>query len=388
MKIELLPTAKLRVNPDNPRVIRDERFAKLVQSIREFPKMLEIRPIVVNADMMVLGGNMRLRACQEAGLKKVPVIRADELTEDEQRRFIIADNVAFGEHDWDTLANWDAEELVEWGLEIPDFSTKKEVVEDDYEVPDVIETDIVLGDLFEIGRHRLLCGDSTGAENVARLMDGAKPNLMVTDPPYGVGYDPEWRAEAGVNKNREKMGKVKNDDRADWRESYELAPCSVVYVWHDGRHAKTVQESIEACGFVVRNQIIWAKDRFALSRGNYHWQHEPCWYAVKKGQGAHFIGERNNSTLWEINSRDDGGHGHGTQKPVECMARPIRNHAGDVYDPFLGSGTTMVAAHQLDRTCFGMELDPKYCQVIIDRMSNLDPTLEIKRNGQPYPPEQ
>lgn len=122
MKIELLPTAKLRVNPDNPRVIRDERFAKLVQSIREFPKMLEIRPIVVNAEMMVLGGNMRLRACQEAGLKKVPVIRADELTEDEQRRFIIADNVAFGEHDWDTLANWDAEELTEWGLGIPDFT--------------------------------------------------------------------------------------------------------------------------------------------------------------------------------------------------------------------------------------------------------------------------
>ena len=378
----------IRPNPDNPRVIRDEKFQKLKRSIEEFPKMMSLRPIIIDADGVVLGGNMRLRALQDLGYKEVPdewVRRAEELTDDEKRRFVIADNVGFGEWAWDALANeWDAEDLEAWGLDLPEFIEEiKEAEDDGFEMPDEVHTDIVPGDLFEIGPHRLLCGDSTNADDVPKLLGGKKPLLMVTDPPYGVEYDPEWRKEAGINKNAAKMGKVSNDSRADWREAWSIAPASVAYVWHAGRYASIVAESLEVCDFEIRNQIIWAKDNFALSRGAYHWQHEPCWYAVKKGAKSYWIGDRSQSTLWQINSREDKGHGHGTQKPVECMARPLKNHEGDVYDPFLGSGTTMVSAHQLGRICYGMEIDPKYCQVIVDRMRKLDPDIEIKRNGVP-----
>ena len=378
----------IRPNPDNPRVIRDEKFQKLKRSIEEFPKMMSLRPIVIDADGVVLGGNMRLRALQDLGYKEVPdewVRRAEELTDDEKRRFVIADNVGFGEWAWDALANeWDAEDLEAWGLDLPEFIEEiKEAEDDGFEMPDEVHTDIVPGDLFEIGPHRLLCGDSTNADDVSKLLGGKKPLLMVTDPPYGEEYDPEWRKEAGINKNAAKMGKVSNDSRADWREAWSIAPASVAYVWHAGRLASIFAESLEVCDFEIRNQIIWAKDNFALSRGAYHWQHEPCWYAVKKGAKSYWIGDRSQSTLWQINSREDKGHGHGTQKPVECMARPLKNHEGDVYDPFLGSGTTMVSAHQLGRICYGMEIDPKYCQVIVDRMRKLDPDIEIKRNGVP-----
>lgn len=386
--------SEIHINPSNPRIIKDERFKKLVKSIDEFPKMMALRPIIIDADGMILGGNMRFKALKELKYKDIPdewVKRASELTDEEKQRFIIEDNVPFGEWDWDTLANeWDAEQLTEWGLEIPDFAVNKEVTEDDYEVPDEIKTDIVLGDLFEIGQHRLLCGDSTNADDVEKLLGGKEPYLMVTDPPYGVNYDAHWRLEAGVTKLSQKRseGKVTNDDRSDWTETWALSPSKVVYVWHGALHSSVVAENLQKCDFQIRSQIIWAKNAIVMGRGNYHWKHEPCWYAVKKGSKGNWAGDHKQSTIWEIQkchttqgSADDGKTSHSTQKPVECMARPIRNHDGDVYDPFLGSGTTMVAAHQLNRKCYGMEIDPKYCQVIVDRMKKLDPALEIKRNG-------
>jgi DNA modification methylase len=225
--------------------------------------------------------------------------------------------------------------------------------------------------------HRLMCGDSTSAEDVERLLDGAKPLLMVTDPPYGVEYDPAWRARAGINKNDGKMGVVANDGRIDWREAWALFRGDVAYVWHAGRHASAVQDSLASEGLVVVAQVIWNKDRFALSRGDYHWKHEPCWYAVRAGASHHWAGARDQSTVWDVPRADDSGHGHGTQKPVECMARPIRNHEGDVYDPFLGSGTTMVAAEQLGRPCYGMEIEPKYVAVALERLADmgLEPRL-------------
>ena len=192
MKIEKVKTSTLKLNPANPRTIKDEKFAQLVRSVRDFPQMLEIRPIVVNNKMEVLGGNMRLRACIEAGLIEVPIIRADDLTDDQQREFIIKDNVGFGEWNWEALANeWDAAELSDWGLDVPDFAAggHGEVQEDDYEVPDEIETDIVSGDLFEIGPHRLLCGDSAKAEDVARLMNGVKADMVFTDPDFSMSFD-------------------------------------------------------------------------------------------------------------------------------------------------------------------------------------------------------
>jgi DNA modification methylase len=227
-----------------------------------------------------------------------------------------------------------------------------------------------LGDLWILGEHRLLCGDSTSRADVALLLGGAVPYVMVTDPPYGVDYDPAWRARAKVNLNQGKLGKVQNDDRADWQEAWRLFPGAVAYVWHAGRRASEVQESLTAAGFETVSQIIWAKDRLVLSRGDYHWQHEPCWYCVREGNQHQWHGDRSQTTLWTIPGREDSGHGHGTQKPVDCMQRPMLNNSspGDgVYDPFVGSGTSIIAATQCGRRCFAMEIDPGYVDVAVQR---------------------
>jgi DNA modification methylase len=191
---------------------------------------------------------------------------------------------------------------------------------------------------------------------------------MVTDPPYGVEYDPEWRHRAGVN-NSKRIGKVSNDERADWREAWALFPGDIAYIWHGALHAVTVANSLEACGFTIRAQIIWAKERLVIGRGDYHWQHEPAWYAVR--DKGHWMGDRKQTTLWSISSRlQDSETVHGTQKPVECMRRPMINNSqiGDViYDPFLGSGTTLIAAASTKRICLGMEIDPAYVDVMVRR---------------------
>jgi DNA modification methylase len=221
-----------------------------------------------------------------------------------------------------------------------------------------------------MGGHRLICGDSTSKDDVDALLAGVSPHLMVTDPPYGVSYDPAWRKRAGVNLNPRKLGKVVNDDQDDWREAWALFPGSVGYIWHASLHTSEVKQSLEASGFDMRAQLIWAKDRFAFSRGHYHWQHEPCWYAVRGTSGAHWSGDRKQSTVWTINARDDDGHGHGTQKPVECMRRPIENNSSPgqaIYDPFSGSGTTIIAAEMTGRFCFAIEIDPAYVDVAVMR---------------------
>lgn len=391
----MIKISKLKLNPGNPRKIVEAKMDALKKSIHDFEKMMALRPIVVDEDYTVLGGNMRLQALKQLGYKEIPdewIKVAEGLTEDQKREFIIKDNVGFGEWDWDMLANeWDVEQLADWGLDIPDWGTQAEAHEDDYEMPDEIQTDIVPGDLIEIGEHRLLCGDSVNADDVQKLLGGKEPYLMVTDPPYGVNYDPTWRHAAGII-NSSRVGKVSNDGISDWSDAWALVPCKVAYVWHGGKHTSSVQASLEKCEFEIRAQIIWNKQQMVFSRGDYHWKHEPCWYAVKKGNKGNWGGDRKQTTVWDIQSilqsskvkKEDDAQVHGTQKPVECMARPIGNHDGDVYDPFLGSGTTMVAAHQLNRKCYGMEIDPKYCQVIIDRMLKLDPGVEVKINGKEY----
>jgi len=227
-----------------------------------------------------------------------------------------------------------------------------------------------------------MCGDSTSPEDVAALLDGAKPGIMVTDPPYGVEYDADWRNEAkrpdGTPYGASATGEVSNDDRADWSEAYRLFPGNVVYVWHAGRHASEVQRTLESADFEIRNQVIWSKNVAPISRGHYHWKHEPCWYAVRKGKTAHWIGDRKQTTLWEIDKPHKSETGHSTQKPVECMARPMRNHdAPVVYDPFAGSGTSLVAAAQEGRRCLAMEIEPGYVAVILERLQGmgLEPRL-------------
>jgi DNA modification methylase len=240
------------------------------------------------------------------------------------------------------------------------------------EIPSEVETRCQPGDLWALGEHRLLCGDSTKAIDVRRLMGSEIPRLMVTDPPYGVDYDPKWRNAAAAKGliafAARREGTVSNDDRVSWAEAWKMFPGSVIYCWHADRHASEVAADLAEAGFEIRNQIIWRKPRFVISRGHYHWQHEPCWYAVRKDANAGWKGDRSQSTVWDIALTTDGQKtDHGTQKPVECMLRPIKNHEGDVYDPFLGSGTTIMAAETLGRRCFAMEVDPGYCDVALTR---------------------
>ena len=385
----MIKVSSLKKNPENPRQIRDEKFEKLKASIQEFPQMMALRPMIVDETNTVLGGNMRLNAIKALGMTEIPdewVKRSDELTDEEKKRFVITDNSSFGEYDWAAIANeWSDLPLADWGLDVPGFEEIETEGDADAEpqIDKAAEVNkkwkVKRGDLWQIGEHRLLCGDSTKKEDVEKVLGGAKPNLMVTDPPYGVNYDPSWRVEAGISKNTDKMGKVTNDDNADWTEAWLLSPSSVAYVWHDGLQASIVQASLEIASFELRSQIVWAKDRMALSRGDYHWKHEPCWYAVRKGETSKRNEDRTQTTLWEIVAREDSGHGHGTQKPLEGMARPIRNHEGDVYEPFAGSGTTIVASQNLGRKCYAIELNPDYCAVILERMQTAFPDIEIKR---------
>lgn len=236
-------------------------------------------------------------------------------------------------------------------------------------VPAVSETAVTRpGDIWCLGPHRLVCGDCTVSETVRALLEDRKPHLMVTDPPYGVNYDPEWRHQRALS-NSSRTGKVANDDKADWAAAWALFPGNIAYVWHAALQTPTVASSLEREGFAIRAQIIWAKERLVIGRGDYHWQHEPCWYAVRtKG---HWTGDRKQTTLWTIPSGgQDTETAHGTQKPVECMRRPMLNNSapGDcIYEPFLGSGTTLIAAEATARVCLAVELDPRYADVAVRR---------------------
>ena len=229
------------------------------------------------------------------------------------------------------------------------------------------------GQVWEVGRHRLMCGDATRKQDVEQILAGNVPLLMVTDPPYGVNYDPAWRQGLVPNHPQQgAIGAVTNDDRAEWRDAWILYPGDVAYVWSaPGFLQALAGANLLFADFEIRTQIIWAKSSFVIGRGHYHYQHEVCWYAVKKGRTGNWLGDRSQATIWTIDRPVRNDTGHATQKPVECMARPIRNHAGDVYDPFLGFGTTMVAAEQLGRICYGMEIEPKYVAVTLERMAGM-----------------
>jgi DNA modification methylase len=327
----------------------------------------------VDEDNIVLGGNMRLKACKEAGLKEVYIVKADNLTEEQKQEFIVKDNVGFGEWDWDSLANeWDVEKLEEWGLDLPiDLTVEElEAEEDDFDVPEGgIETDIVLGDLFEIGEHRLLCGDSVNTQHIDKLLNGSKIDLLFTDPPYNVSF----------NGRSGKFDVIENDDLAtedfdkfieEFAQTVHTLQIPIKYIWCNWKFYGTLQKHFElnAC-------IVWAKNVFGLGRGYRH-QHEFCFFEGKLDEGIN-----NESDLWEI--KKDTKYMHPTQKPVELSARALNNHknAKNILDLFGGSGSTLAGIHQLKRVGYVMELDPKYCQVIVDRMKKLDPTLIIKKNG-------
>jgi DNA modification methylase len=382
MKINLI-----KPNPNNPRIIKDDKFKKLVQSIKDFPQMLELRPIVIDENNIVLGGNMRLKACQELGLKDVPTIYAKDLTEDQKKEFIIKDNVGFGEWNWDDLANdWDETKLVEWGLDLPiSFGEVLEAEEDDFEVPEGgIETDIVLGDLFEIGEHRLLCGDSTLTDTFDKLMSGEKADMCVTDPPYNVAYEGKTKEALTIDNDS-----MSNDDFYTFLYEFYTALSTAVkkggaiYVWHASSEIINFGKAMVDAGWLLKQQLIWVKNSMVMGRQDYQWKHEPCLYGWLKGDSHKWYSDRKQTTVIEWDRPSRNGE-HPTMKPIGLFSYQIENSSkqGDiVIDAFGGSGTTMVACEQLKRKARVIEFDPKYCQVIIDRMKKLDPTLIIKRNG-------
>jgi DNA modification methylase len=374
-QIQITAITELRLNQDNPRVIKDDKFKKLVKSIQEFPQMLEIRPIVVNDEMVVLGGNMRLKACIEAGLKEVPIIMASSLTPEQQKEFIIKDNVGFGEWEWDVLANeWDVEKLTDWGLDIPDYEPKVlEAEEDDFEVPETVQTDIVLGDLFRIGEHRLLCGDSTDSDQVANLMNGEKADMVFTDPPYGIDIVGNNGKVGGDNKAKNGVySKVIADDTTDTAKEFYQTCISLGFenfiIWGGNYFTDFLPFS--------SSWIIWDK-RGDMNSNNFA-DGEMAWCSFETRVRIY-------KQIWNgmIREGEKDKRVHPTQKPIKVLSDIINDQIKGnlIFDGFLGSGSTMVAAHQLKRKCYGMELDPKYCQVIIDRMRKLDPSLIIKKNG-------
>lgn len=375
-KVERRKVKDLKLYPKNPRKIDEEKIDRLKKRIQErgFHDVIKI-----DQDNVILSGNQRRRALQDLGIDEIDVkVPTRKLTDKEREQVLLESNIQEGEWDEDILKDFDDDLLVDIGLDDFTFKDDVEVVEDEVPEPPK-EAKTKLGDLYKLGEHRLLCGDSTNPQHVELLLQNREPYLMVTDPPYGVSYEPNWRNEAaryskGMG-NRSigagAVGKVSNDDKAEWRESWSLSPSRVAYVWHAGKFAGIVQESLEVCDYEIRSQIIWSKSSFPISRGDYHWKHEPCWYAVKKGNKGNWAGDRKQTTVWNIDKPQKSDTGHSTQKPVECMLRPIKNHDGDVYDPFGGSGTTLIACEQLKRKCYMMEIDPIYCDVIVERWEKL-----------------
>jgi DNA modification methylase len=406
MNTEIVKIEKVLPNTSNPRIIKDDKFKKLVKSIQEFPEMLNLRPIVVDADMVVLGGNMRLKACKAAGLTEVPIVIADQLTPEQQAEFIIKDNVGFGEWDWDILANeWDAELLQDWGLELPfDNTPVLEAEEDDYEAPSEIKTDIVIGDLIEIGQHRLLCGDSTDSDAVARLMNGEKAELLFTSPPYNLGKSVGLRN--GAFKGKDNAYDVYEDDQSE--EDYltllkEFHSTSMIYSDVQAVNIQSLTNNkvsiIEWLSHFKNHFIdvlIWNKtnpapamaEKVVSSAFEFIYLFDSKENPKRSIRTANFDrGKMSNVYTSAVGNNSHTEGAHGATFPVPLASHYLSNlsHQNSIiYDSFLGSGTTMVAAHQLNRKCYGMELDPKYCQVIIDRMHKLDPSLEIKINGKLY----
>jgi DNA modification methylase len=373
--------SKVKGNPNNPRIIKNDKFKKLVKSIQEFPEMLKLRPIVVDEDMMVLGGNMRLKAGKDAGLKEVWIEVAEGLTEEQKKEFIVKDNVGFGEWEWDMLANeWDSVQLAEWGLDVWENLDDKEpeagLIEDD-EIPEVKESKVKRGDIWQLGEHRIMCGDSTSSDDVAKLMNGEKADLVFTDPPWNVNYG----AVTENNAQGDKPRTILNDkmETTDFKEFMSSSFLNMSVSSKDGCPTYVVMSAQEWGNLMLTlknneyhwsSTIVWNKDHLVLSRKDYHTKYEPIWYGWKEGAARLCpLKDRKQSDVWDV-KRPIKSPLHPTTKPIELIEIAINNSSirdSIVLDLFLGSGSTLIAAEKLNRKCYGMELDEKYCDVIIER---------------------
>lgn len=371
----------------NSRTHSPEQIEQIIRSINEFGFT---NPLLIDENNTIIAGHGRLEAALKLGLEELPCIVVDGLSEAQRAALVIADNKIALNAGWDIgilqaqfemLKGFDFDlTLTGFGLdEIEDFMP--DILPDalcgDDEIPDGAVAQTEPGDVWLLGDHRLLCGDSTSADCVVKLLAGQLPNTMITDPPYGVKYEADWRAKAkGVKKTaREENSSLKNDDEPDWYDAYVLHTGSVAYVWHASAFTDVVMDGLRRAGFEIKQQIIWNKNVHALSRSDYHWKHEPCWYAVKKGADRNWKGGRTQMTVWDVASvgSEKDKTAHPTQKPVEIFERSVRHHTNQgeyVYDPFAGSGTLMIACEKTKRRALMMELDPKYCDVIIQRYEN------------------
>ena len=372
--------SKVKGNPNNPRIIKNDKFKKLVRSIQEFPEMLKLRPIVVDEDFMVLGGNMRLKASKDAGLKEVWIEVAEGLTEEQKKEFIVKDNVGFGEWEWDMLANeWDSVQLAEWGLDVWENEDDKEpeagLIEDD-EIPEVKESKVKRGDIWQLGEHRVMCGDSTSTDDVAKLMNGEKADMVFTDPPYGVNFKSNFR------KNKETFSVLKNDDTfLNFLPSLNFATKENTpwFIWTSQQVYPIWRNMFNE---FYKSTIIWHKKGGGMGdlKSDYCPDYEMAIYCIK-GK-PEFINNRP-MAVWNINKDNPSSYIHPTQKPVElptyAMAHFLKSNTL-IIDLFLGSGSTLIAAEKTNRKCYGMELDEKYCDVIIERWEQFTGQKAIK-NG-------
>lgn len=378
--VDLVPYAR------NARTHSPDQVDQIAASIREWGWTT---PVLIDEAGGIIAGHGRILAAHKLGIPDVPAMTAIGWTEAQKKAYILADNKLAMNAGWDTeLLRVELQELSELDFDMPLIGFDADELAALMAEPTVGLTDpdeapeppinpvTVEGDVWVLGNHRIICGDSTSADVVAKLLGPVKPHLMVTDPPYGVEYDANWRNEAdranGKPYGASAIGKVENDNRADWSEAYALFPGDVCYVWHASTKSHEFANNIIDCGFDIRALIIWAKQQFAIGRGNYHHQHEPCWYAVRKKTGAtaHWNGDRKQSTLWQIDKPQKSETGHSTQKPVECMKRPIENNSSPgqaVYEPFSGSGTTIIAGEMTGRHIYAIELNPAYVDVAVKR---------------------
>jgi len=390
IQIERVAIAALIPYARNSRTHSDAQVAQIAASIREFGFT---NPVLLDEANGIIAGHGRVLAARKLGMQDVPAIRLAHLTEAQKRAYVIADNKLALNAGWDEeLLRLELKDLQDLNFDVAltGFSTEEldalmappgtEGLTDPDAVPEAPEHPVsVPGDVWLLGRHRLACGDCTDALVVEKALGGVKPHLMVTDPPYGVNYDPNWRNEpeklnlksgSAMKSRTAAVGRVLNDDRSDWTETWALFPGDVVYIWHGERQGPELVAHLRNCGFEPRNLIVWAKSSLVISRGHYHPQHETCWYAVRKSATAHWAGDRKQSTLWQIDKPRKSETGHGTQKPVECMRRPIENNSSPgqaVYEPFSGSGTTIIAAEMTGRACHAIELNAAYVDVAIKR---------------------
>lgn len=425
-QIEYRPLSELHELPGNPRTIKKDQFEKLKTSIQNNADYFEARPLILSdrtGELVILAGNQRYKAAKALKMAEVPTVTLHGLTEEREREIIIRDNVNNGDWNVDLLANeWNPDELIDWGVDIPDIKNEIEIIEDD--PPAVNEKEPAkskLGEIYQLGDHRLMVGDSTDPEQVARLMGGETADLLITDPPYNVAYGQEGTVHHQRGKDREIMND-KFDDNAHFQMFLEdaftaadqvMKPGAAWYIFHADLNGLPFRSAIEAVDWALREVLIWVKNTFTLGRQDYQWQHEPCLYGWKPGAAHYFVDIRTNSTviddqreLEELSKRELEelvlqyrnilpqtviredkplrSEEHPTMKPVKLISRLVGNSSRErerVLDVFGGSGTTMIACEQLNRSCYTMELDPHFADVIIERWEKFTGKKAIKEEA-------